>query len=322
MGSRLILWSALVITLVRANITHPWRYLLYLGVLSGFVLLFLGGPGYYSHRVFKAAWDLGHVPFMFVVGMVVLERLLKTQLISKKILPMVYGGVIIGVAFSSEYVQSFVGRTPSLPDVLADLLGGLLAWLFVFGLAQRLLVVLTFIFSIVVITPFSMIMYDELMARQQFPLISGFETRSELSRWTAKSELHRSSLRSTEGLYSLSFTLFDKGYSGVSIKDFPSSWQGYRFLKLDVWSPREQLPITIRIHDKLHTESDQLYSDRFNRLYRLKQGWNRVTITLDDIYSAPQDRAFNLNEVRGLGLFSYNLGAQEMLYLDRLVLVK
>ncbi len=292
-------------------------------MLVGFILLFIGGPDYYSSRIFKAIWDLGHVPFMFVVGVVVLELLDRAKYISQKVLPVAYSCIVIGIAFSSEYTQSFVGRTLSLWDVLADIVGGLLAWLFVFGLGrrQRLLTALTLFLCITVITPFFTIVYDEVVAISKFPLISDFENHSELSRWSG-GELKRSTLRSTEGLYSLAFMLLDEGYSGVATRDFSPDWQGYRFLQFDVWSPKVNLFVTIRIHDKLHAESAQLYSDRFNRRYSLKQGWNRLTITLDDVYSAPKNRAFNLSEVWGLGLFSYNLGTQEKLYLDQLILIK
>jgi len=311
------------------NNKYPVRkYLLYFSVLVGFILLFVGGPDYYSNRIFKAIWDLGHIPFMFAFGVVVLGVLHQIQCISKKALPVVYGCVIICVAFSSEYIQGFVGRTASLADILADILGGLIAWLFVYSyplffsnLGSRVLTVLAFILGIIVIIPFFTIMYDEVTARNQFPLISGFENRTELSRWTGSSELQRSILRSTEGMYSLEFALRAKGYSGVAIRDFPSDWQGYRFLQFDVWSPQEDLPVSVRIHDKLHTAGAQVYSDRFNRRYHLKKGWSRISITLDDVRSAPKNRVLNLSEVWGLGLFSYNLGVQEKLHLDRLTLI-
>ena len=96
------------------------KWLLYFGVLVGSILLFVGGPDYYSNRVFKVVWDLGHVPFMFVFGIAALGLLHRIQFISKKTLPALYGCVIIGVAFGSEYIQGFVGRTSSLSDVFAD----------------------------------------------------------------------------------------------------------------------------------------------------------------------------------------------------------
>lgn len=297
------------------------KCLLYFCVLVGSILLFVGGPDYYSNRVFKAAWDLGHIPFMFVFGIAALRMLHRTQFISKKALPVVYGCVIIGIAFSSEYIQSFVGRTSSLSDVFADVLGGALAWLFVYGLAQRVLVALTLALGIIVITPFFTIMYDEMIAKNQFPLISGFENNTELSQWTGSGKLNRSALRSTEGSYSLEFLLLAEGYSGVAIRSFPSSWQGYHFLQFDVWSPQEGLPVTVRIHDRLHTDRVQLYSDRFNKGYRLKRGWNRISISLNDVQNAPKNRELNLSEVWGLGLFSHNLGTQEKLYLDQLILM-
>jgi VanZ family protein len=306
---------------VTINKCPPKKYILYCGVLAGFILLFVGGPDYNSNRIFKAVWNLGHVPFMFAFGVAVLGVLHRTQFLSKKTIPVFYGCVVIGVALSSEYVQGFVGRTSSWSDVLADIFGGVLAWLFVSGLGQRLLTVLALVLCIIVITPFFTIMYDEVIVRNQFPLISGFENRTELSRWTGDSERQRSMNRSTEGLHSLEFLLLAKGYSGIAVRSFPSDWQDYRFLQFDVWSPQERLPVSVRIHDKLHTEGAQLYSDRFNRRYRLKQGWNRVSINLEEVRSAPLNRALNLSEVWELGLFSHNLGTQEKLYFDQLILV-
>ena len=303
-------------------------HLLYLGVLIGGVLLFVGGPDYYSSRVFKAMWDLGHVLFMFVFGIAVLGVLYRVQFIPKKALPAYYACVIVGVAFSSEYRQRFVGRTFSLSDVLADALGGALAWLFVYrrslffsGLIKRIWTTLALVLGIIVITPFSTILYDEMIAKNQFPLISGFENKTELSRWAGSSELNRSTLKSTEGLYSLGFLLSAEGYSGVAIRNSPSNWQAYRTLQFDVWSPLGGLPVSVRIHDRLHTDGDQLYADRFNKHFGLKRGWNRVSISLNEVQNAPKNRELNLSEVWGFGLFSYNLGTQEKLYLDQLILI-
>lgn len=303
-------------------------WLLAAGVLIGFSLLFVGGPDYTSNRLLKVLWGLGHIPFMFVFGLALVRLLYRTKLNPQWALPAIYGSVVITFAIATEHLQGYVGRTESLSDLLADLFGALLALLLVsrfqidLGVKGRnIFSGLTIVIGIMVIIPPATIVYDDIVARNQFPMIAGFEHRTELNRWKGSSGIWRSTERTTEGQYSLKFLLSTKKYSAISLKDFPSNWQDYRLLRFDIWSPRSSLPINVRIHDKEHARGTGAYSDRFNRSYRLTNGWNRILIDLSEVQYSPRERELNLKEIFRLLLFSHNLETSETLYLDQLILM-
>lgn len=292
-------------------------------------LLFIGGPDYYDGRVVKLLWDLGHIPFMFFAGLLVLRVLARLPPMAYWSRCGIYFCTTLFIALITEYMQGKVGRVPSSTDVISDLWGALLAWVYAGCYPQARPFIWKATFSVLtvatgglVLTTPVLILYDEWLAKTQFPLIAGFENSSELSRWSARSELVRSTDRATEGRHSLKVLLLPEGYSGASINDFPANWQTFDYVRVDIWSPLSLLPITVRMHDKQHVEGDQHYDDRFNRRYELTKGWNRVLIDLNDVLRSPKGRAFNLNDVEGLGLFSYNLGTVNEIYIDQLVLLR
>ena len=57
--------------------------------------------------------------------------------------------------------------------------------------------------------------------------------------------------------------------------------------------------ITCRVHDRQHTLGLELYNDRFNRSYPLNPGWNRISINIEDISTAPQTRPMDLSQIQG-----------------------
>lgn len=311
----------------RVNNKRIPAWLVIICIVAGAPLLFVGGPEYYDSRISKLLWDLGHIPFMFFFGVAVvlgMSRVFAMRYLHRFSL---YLFIILTFSVATELVQGEVGRVPSYFDVLADTWGALLAWLLMeWGVVKkgtfqgRLLTLATLILGVIVLTKPALILYDELLARTQFPLIAGFESASELSRWDAKNEIVRSKNKATHGQYSLKVLLLPKGYSGVSAKNFPSNWQGFGFFQFDVWSSKKWLPVTLRIHDKAHAVGTQAYTDRFNRRFKLDKGWNRILVELGDVQRAPKARELDLKKVIGISLFSYNLGTTETLYLDNVLL--
>lgn len=296
-------------------------------IVVGTPLLFIGGPDYYDGRISKLFWDLGHIPFMFFVGVAVSLGISQVSAMRYSLRFSLYLFIILAFSVVTELVQGEVGRVPSYFDLLADTWGALLAWLFMeWGVIKQrvfkgqLLTLTTLLLGVTVLTKPALILYDELLARTQFPLIAGFETASELTRWDTNSEILRSTDKATHGQYSLKVLLLPRGYSGVSVKNFPSNWDGFDYLQIDVWSPRAWLPVTLRIHDKEHAVGAQEYNDRFNRRFKLDEGWNRISVELRDVLRAPNGRELDLKNVIGISLFSYNLGTTETLYMDNIIL--
>ncbi len=305
------------------------RWGLLAGLLVGFVLLFVGGPEYYASRLLKTSWDLGHILFMFLFGVALIGLLARLNIKAASVWLLIYGGVVLLFSATTELLQETVGRTGSLSDLLADSFGAMLALLLVRrrvtplnALWWKPLAGVTAVVGAIVIMKPLTILYDEIVANYQFPLLAGFETRSELSRWGGSALYERSAERMVDGDYALKLLLSEAGYSGVSLKHFPSNWREFKALQFDIWSPRSLLPITVRIHDKTHVMGSRDYLDRFNRRYDLTKGWNRIVIAVEDIRLAPATRELNVSEVLGVGLFSHDLGESATLYLDQVMLLR
>ena len=82
------------------------------------------------------------------------------------------------------------------------------------------------------------------------------------------------------------------------------------------------LNITIRIHDHLHTQGEQAYSDRYNQSLVLENGWNTVDISLENVAKAPETRRLDLSRVSSLGGFVTEQSAPKTIYLDSVKLLR
>ena len=79
--------------------------------------------------------------------------------------------------------------------------------------------------------------------------------------------------------------------------------------------------MTIRVHDCLHVEGEQIYTDRFNRSITMQLGWNDLFISMVDIKNAPVGREMDLGNIYGFGLFASSLKEERVVYIDEVRLV-
>jgi len=303
------------------------RKLGFLLALLCLLLLFVGGPGPDAPRSFKYFWDLGHL-FCFVLWTRLFlewrpKRRFWVQLLLILVLAFVIGGAI-------ELAQSMVGRDASWADLQRDLLGGLLAILFLAPSRQQvnrwllhgmqLLVLLTVLWNVL---PFAKVFTDEMIAWQQFPLLSGFETPMERDRWKGNSQRWLDNNIVHSGKASLRVELNTDRYSGIFLQNFPSDWSAYRLLRLQVYNPaKNTLTLYFRIHDQLHRKFEEAYRDRFNTSFKLKQGWNLLEIPLEKVATAPKGRRMEMARIAGMGLFVAKLERPITIYIDDVELLR
>ena len=294
----------------------------------GSVLLFFGGPDYYSPRSFKHFWDLGHlVYFALLTGLLsqwnpVARQSLPRQWVIILLITLLLGSVI-------ELLQNETTRTPDAADVLRDLIGSLLALTFgslgskLHPVNRRLaLRVIVLALALAQIWPLIMSLIDEATARDQFPLLSGFETPFEIDRWSGNAGMSVETMASIASGRVLKLSLTTDQYSGISLNYFDGDWSSARALKIDLYNPdTNPLWITCRIHDQRHTDSNEEYKDRFNHSYLLTQGWNHIEIDLKTVKQSPANRSMDMSRIRGLGLFAVKLHAPRIIYLDDVRLV-
>lgn len=285
------------------------------------VLLFIGGPGADSLRSVRSGWITGHLfcfglwSYLYLVwrGKIPFWR----QWLEVTLLCLLVGGSI-------ELLQGQIGREPSWQDVYNDILGGWLGVVFFSQERQQLsrwrlhlLQLPVVVLVALTLLPLTKAVVDDLVAWRQFPLLAGFETPFEKTRWIGKSRRQIDSDVVFAGRKALRVELIPGRYPGVFLQYFPADWRRYDTLSLQVYNPESApLELHFRIHDQLHRTFGNLHRDRYNRQIELQPGWNQVLAPLVEIENAPRDRPLDLQRVAGVGLFAVVLEQAQVIYLD------
>lgn len=296
-------------------------YVLVPVALACLLLLFVGGPGPDSLRSWRFLWGAGHLVGFAVWTCLYVNwrkpagflRLLSEVLL----LTLLIGGL-------TEVLQAGIGRQASWQDLGNDLVGSLLGLLLMSRARRQLsrpwrmrLQLPLLLVTLWVLWPILQVVWDDLVAWRQFPLLSGFETSLEASRWSGSAARQVSDTYAFEGRSALHVMLTTQRYSGIGLKDFPADWSEYRAIQVQVYNPDpEPLTLHFRIHDQRHRDFDNAYSDRFNTSFDLHQGWNLLQVTLDKVAGAPRWRRLDLTRVAGLVLFVGKLERPRSIYLD------
>ncbi len=305
----------------------PGFLYLYLFVVALVVpFFFIDLPLGHSSRSVDAFFDLGHILFFMLFVRILAGRQASFGFSWRWGGKVLVSVLVIGILI--EIVQSGLdGRVGSWSDVWRNLCGGILglvwvAWKTV-SLKQRWVVWVVFVsVAGISITPLCLALEDERRAKRDFPALSSFETVIELSRWSAKTEISRVKKPVRQGRYALRLQLSTDMYSGIGLKYFPCDWQGMRGLRLSVYNPEDSgLRLTVRVHDRQHSQGEMLYSDRFNRSIVVQPGWNEIFISMDDIKNGPQEREIDLDNISNFALFAMNLEEEKVIYIDDVRLV-
>lgn len=304
---------------------HRWKLNVFVFILliTATVLLFWGGPDYESARSYKHFWDLGHIIY-FALAAYLLSgwHLIARQSLALQWLVILLFTLMAGLLV--ELVQYGVQRSPEAADVVRDMTGSVL--LLSFGPASMLIgsrrwkILLrgtVMALLLLQLAPLAASLLDEAIACARFPVLADFETPLEKGRWRGGEKLVIEQLPAEAGGAALRVPFSTARYSGAGLFYFPGDWTRFEVLEMHVYNPdREPLWVTVRIHDRQHTQGERRYEDRFNRRIQLAAGWNRLEFDLDDVAAAPAGRRLDLGQVRGLGIFTTALPSPRLVYLD------
>lgn len=299
------------------------RRALTVALIVMFFMFFVEGPGYYSSRHFKALWNLGHILFFAMLAYVIFFHLeWRWESFWHQCLLTVAMCIVLGAVI--EIVQYGLNLDVDLGDVLRDLIGGLVGLFFLLPSRKRVqkkwmrvLQVITVCLVGLQVYPVFVAFADELIARKQFPVLSGFETPWEIQRWTGGAAFTVDDRIHHGGRHSLRVLLKTDKYSGVNLFYFPENWEGAKSFQFSAYNPSDEiLFITCRIHDQKHSQGAKLYSDRFNRRFSLSKGWNTIVVDIQDIRNAPEGREMDLWHIQEIGVFATALKRRRVVYLD------
>jgi hypothetical protein len=304
-----------------------------LAMLILFTLLFMGGGDEeLKLRSRNHFWNLGHIPLFMLISYFLLTAPspLATRSFRQQCVVVVSFTFLLGVLI--ELMQLGVGRSMDSADLLKNGVGALLGLAFLSPgrlplsrFTRHSLQAMAFILLTAAALPFAAALFDERQAIKNWPVLSNFEQASEIGRWSTVGDTHINldSTIARAGRQSMKVELGTSKYEGVSLDHFPGDWSTQQKLILHVYNPAQQaLTITCRVHDKTHSQSNhQHHFDRFNQSYTLNPGWNQVSISLQDLVTAPSDRLMDTRRIVSLIIFALDLDRPATLYIDEVYLV-
>lgn len=188
----------------------PINAFLSVAALACFILLFVGGPDYYSSRSFKTAWGLGHIFAFAIWSYLFVCYWLKLREMEFYLQGVWLLGIALIIGVVTEFVQIFFERTPLLTDLLRDLEG--VAFVLAFLSPARKLIPKMKLRSLQIVIlgiiifesyPLAILLADEIVTRNQFPVLAEFETPFETSRTSSENVLRTDKIsKSGETFYS------------------------------------------------------------------------------------------------------------------------
>lgn len=287
-------------------------HLLVILVLAVTPLFFIGGPSAVALPFIRYGWNLGHIGFFFLAtGLYCSFR----PITRWPQVALVLASIFI-LSLLLELIQHQVGRDFSSRDMLRNLVGATLA---LFWRARAHLHPSLISFAILLLlldlSGFAWTAQQDLRRQNRAPLIENFEQGDSLAHWHGMTEI--SPDRVSEGRFAGQARLKAGHFSGVSLAPTLADWRGYQQLQLQAHNPSGRVQVlTVRINDRAHELSAQLYSDRYNQSFELTPGWNHIRVPLAAVQSAPAGRAMAMDGIYRLGLFFAQLDAPLLLTLD------
>jgi hypothetical protein len=212
----------------------------------------------------------------------------------------------IVLAVGIEGLQDFVGRERSLSDVWLSLAGTGLA------LAQRFPVAsgssgrrtgqltVSGVIMGMALWPLGLALFDESRARRDFPTLSGFTSKLELSRWEGGARVSWVAPEPGEHDGAMAVETAP-GRNGLHSRYFPRDWSGYRRLSMRVRNNGTQLALICRISDlehSLRTPHDP--ADHFEARFEVDGGWQELSIDLPAAAASLSDRRMDLEQMNSL----------------------
>lgn len=300
------------------------RFLYFIVVCAMFPFFFWGSPSYYASPVIKELWNLGHVVFFALTGLILLRQLNSRSWFYKAGVVLAYA-VTLGVLI--EVVQLTIGRGFSWRDIYLDLLGALLAIAILIPPIKRAyrLISISAVLLLVLAEQLALLraVKMEVMIYRQAPIIASFTSRDSLKQWRGSGTyLDKAFSRNNADLLVANFKKNEK-YTGLSLDHLYANWQDYRQVTFSFYNPeKETALLNIKITDDEHDEGHHAYNNRFNHQVELAPGWQKVSLPLTDIENAPRTRLLATDKISRIGFFMTNLVADKVLYIESIKLEK
>ena len=265
-------------------------------------------------RAFRSLGSLFHVVLPFLLTLLLFKR----GPLSGKIF---YSGIVAFLAIAlCEPLQILVGRHARYQDALIDLTGVLIAVCFVqwragFGrkwLTGMLIVLLIFPWILWSVPGF---IAAQQTAKERFPLLADFETKTEQALWDLNTPAVNSLLNyeSTSDNTFISVTgSAEDYYPGASAIGLPRDWSDYTRLIFKARATQGKVLLTVRLDD-FQSRSDAVWC---GQQFKISETWEEYSVDLEKISESVTSRKFRMDDIDNILFYMYITKGTRTVQLD------
>jgi VanZ family protein len=259
----------------------------------------------------QSLFEASHVPIFGIIAISLLFATPKHWRTTWKLATAM--AIAIGLGLISESAQIPIERDASFSDLISNALGaaGFLAIAiatkkvgFTTSLRRISALVVGLILLLCGLSQFIGVSAAYVVRNWQFPVLIDFDSPLMNTFVTTQNSTLESGASSEFGRSFQKVRLRSGYWPGLIFHDIRPDWRKYSALAIDLaLNGPEPLDINIRVHDRRHSNSDQLFRDRFNRSITISPGEQTLRISLVDIRNAPMEREMNLAKIDGIVIF-------------------
>ena len=276
------------------------------GLLLIYLLFFLKIPPHLT-RSEKVLIDISHYPIFFCLSYLLIQRY--RQYFGKTIPLSVLVVSVSLISMVTEWLQSYVGRTPDWRDIGFNMAGLTTAViLFHPGIktlpinVKRLAMPALLLIAISPALVYLLYRFDEYRVNQNLPYLNNFDQFMAMTRIeaNAKIKIEESTVSNRKAL---KMNFGTELYSDIDFRYLPRDWSRYEAINMQFLNDEETpFDLTFKLYDSEFSHFDRSNKHVFYRVLKLKPHLNTLRIEFDDIM---RNSKVNLADIETLTLYTY-----------------
>ena len=275
-------------------------------------------------RALSVFFDTMHGPAFALFAAILVFVLQKRTTLQTRTVAVGVWVFVVGGGCLVEIVQSFIGRSASWHDVVANTLGVTAGILWAMTRTsrsrhiRRRATAVAILLLCVAAVRVPLVLADCLFQQMEKPMLASFERPLEMIRWEAyECKMARASEHATHGRFAIRLQPGEKEYCGIFSRRLLSDWSDYKTLAFDVTVDDAVAKFIVEIKDFISTRECKP-SDYYERLFRLGPGSHQIKIPLADVADAPKDRKMDSSRISLLHFALVDLDRPCVLYIDNI----
>ena len=285
-------------------------------------------------RALSVFFDTMHGPAFALFAAILVFALQKRTTLQNRTVAIGVWVFVVGGGCLVEIVQSFIGRSASWHDVVANTLGVTAGILWAMTRTsrsrhiRRRATAVAILLRCMAAVHVPLALADCLFQQMEKPMLASFERPLEMIRWEAYDcKMSRVTEHATHGRFAIRLDPGEKENCGIFGRGLLHDWSDYKTLAFDITVDDDnvhenahgsaEVKFFVQIRDAAGTRTRDP-SDRYERPFRLGRGSHEIKIPLADVADAPKGRKMDFSRISLLHFALVDLDRPCVLYIDNL----